>query len=51
MGVLLKSRKVLKRIGFDKTAGVDQAHEQIADERPAFGFEEQRIFSMDNGPF
>ena len=46
-----KGSEVVERICFDKTAGMDQAHEQIADESAALSFKEQRIFSMDNGPF
>lgn len=51
IAMLLKSRQIIERIGFDKAACVDQAHEQIADESPTFGFEEQGIFPMKNGPF
>ena len=46
-----KGSEVLERIGFDKATGMDQAHEQIGDESSAFSFKEQRIFSMQDGPF
>jgi hypothetical protein len=49
--MFLKSCEVIERIGIDKAAGMDQAHEQIADESSAFSFKEQRIFSMEDGPF
>ena len=46
-----KGSEVLEGIGFDQAAGMDQTHEQIADESSAFSFKEQRIFSVENGPF
>jgi hypothetical protein len=32
--IFLKGKEVLERIGFDKVASVDLAHEQISDEGP-----------------
>ena len=49
--VFLNGSEVIERIGFDKAAGMDQTHEQIANESSAFSFKEQRIFSMEDGPF
>ena len=49
--VFLKCCQIIERIDFSKAAGMDQTHEQIADECSAFSFKEQRIFSMENGPF
>ena len=49
--VFLKGGEILESIDFSQAAGVDQAHEQIADESASFGLEEQRIFPMEDGPF
>ena len=44
--VFLKCCQVIERIDFIKAAGMNQAHEHIADESSALRFKEQRIFSM-----
>jgi hypothetical protein len=49
--VSLKCCQVIERIDFSKAAGMDKPQEYIADESSALSFEEQRIFSMQDGPY
>ena len=44
--MLLQGFEIFKWIDFAKITGMDQAHEQIADVRPMFGFIKQRIFAV-----
>ena len=44
--MLLQRFEVFKWIDLAKVAGMNQAHEQIADVRPMFGFIKQRVFAM-----
>ena len=47
----MEGHQVVEGIDIPQVAGVDQAHEHIADERAVFGFVEQTIFSMEDGLF
>ena len=46
--MLLQGGQVFKGVYFLQVAGVNQAHEQVADISPVLGFVEQRVFPMQN---
>src|SRR5262249_31451460 len=46
VGVPLQLRQVVERVGLIHLAGVDQAHEQVADARPVLGLVEQGILAV-----
>ena len=47
--VPLQLIQVIERVGPTKFAGVNQAHEQIADTSPILGLVEQRVLAMQDG--
>jgi hypothetical protein len=47
--MLLHGFKIFKGIYLAKIAGVNQTHEHITDVSAVLGFEEQRIFPMQDG--
>ena len=44
--MLYQCCQIIEWIDFGKAAGMDQAHEQITDVSPMFGFIKQRVFAM-----
>src|SRR5580704_5758041 len=48
-GVALQLDQVVEGVGSTQLAGVDQAHEQIADLRPVQGAVKQGVLAMENG--
>ena len=46
--MLLQGGQVFKRVDCLQVAGVNQAHEQVADISSVLGFVEQRVFPMQN---
>lgn len=46
--VSLQCGQILKWVNVVEEAGVDEAHEHVADIRPMLGFEKKRVFSMYN---
>ena len=51
VGVPLQLGQVVERIGLVQLAGVDQAHEQVADAGPVPGLVEQGVLSVQVSPF
>jgi hypothetical protein len=49
--MLLECFEIFKWIDLAKIAGMNQAHEQIADVSPVFGFIKQGIFTVKNRLF
>lgn len=49
--MFLEGHQVIEGIDAPQVAGVDQAHEHIANERAMLGFVEQTIFSMEDSLF
>jgi len=49
--VLLQRSQVVERIGAHQPAGMDQAHEGVADMGALGGLVEERILAVKNGPF
>jgi len=45
-GMFLEGHQVFERIDIPQVAGVNQAHEHIADEGAMFGLEEKGVFSV-----
>ena len=46
--MFLQGRQVIEGVDLPQIAGMDQAHEHIADEGAMLGFVEQTIFSVEN---
>ena len=49
--MLLEGHQVVEGIDIPQVAGVDQAHEHIADEGAVFGLVEERVFPVEDGLF
>jgi len=49
--MFLQGGDVLDRVDSDQAAGVDQAHEQVADPGAVQGLVEQGIFAVQDGLF
>ena len=50
LGVPLQLGQIVERVGAAQLAGVDQAHEQVADLRPVQGPIEQGVLAVQNRP-
>ena len=46
--IFLQGRQVIERVDLLQVAGVDQAHEHIADEGAVLSFVEEGVFSVEN---
>ena len=49
--MFLQFGEIVKGIGLIQLAGVDQAHEQVADPGSVFGLVEVGVFAVQNGLF
>ena len=50
-GVSLKRCQVVEWVDAIESTGVNKAHEEVTDVGSVFGFKEEGIFAMKDGPF